>query len=101
MSGQVVGGAIARDVADVVIELGGGGSLHAPLLGHGFATRFYASEVPPPLIPAAVAAYDRNGALLKRVELRREPPPTAGDRAPLPHSPPPPGLLRKLDIRRG
>ncbi|MDP8930675.1 MAG: hypothetical protein M3O70_19440 [Actinomycetota bacterium] len=87
VSGQVVGGAVARDVADVVIEFDGGGSLHAPLLGHGFPARFYVSDVPAPLIPAAVAAYDRNGALLKRVELRREPPPTAGDRAPLPPLP--------------
>jgi hypothetical protein len=98
VSGQVVGGAVSRAVADVVIELDGGDRCTTTLLGHGFPTRFYATEVPAPLIPAAIAAYDRDGLLLQRVHLRREPPGTAGDRAPLPYTPPPPELVRRLDL---
>ena len=98
VSGEVVGGAVAQDVADIEVELVGGGSFHLPLLGHGLPARFYAAEVPGPLLPAAVAAYDHQGMLLERIELRHEPPGTAGDRAPLPDPPGPRPLDRRLDI---
>lgn len=98
--GSLVDGAVSRDVAAIAVELGDGSSLHPELLGYGFPARFFVSDVPAEQVATAVAAYDRDGRLLHRVQLLRKPPPTAGDRARLPGQPPQPGLAEQLEVPR-